>query len=70
MKAMLDYFGLSADEALAIGDGQNDISMLQAAGVGVAIGECGADVLEAADYHAPAPDDDGIWHTFEKFGLI
>ena len=70
MKAMLDYFGLSAGEALAIGDGQNDIGMLQAAGFGVAIGECGADVLAAADYHAPAPDDDGIWHTFEKFGLI
>lgn len=70
MQAMLDYFSLSAGEALTIGDGQNDVSMLQAAGVGVAIGECGADVLAAADYHAPAPDDDGIWHTFEKFGLI
>ena len=28
------------------------------------------DVMAAADYHAPGPDADGIWHTFEKFGII
>ena len=70
MRAMLDYFGISTDQAMAIGDGQNDISMLKAAGVGVAIGQCSPEVMAAADYHAPEADEDGIWHTFEKFGII
>lgn len=70
MQAMMNYFGLSIDQALAIGDGQNDISMLKAAGVGVTIGECNPEVMAAADYHAPEADENGIWHTFEKFGII
>jgi Cof subfamily protein (haloacid dehalogenase superfamily) len=70
IKAMLDYFEISIEEAMAIGDGQNDISMLKAAGVGVTIGQCSPEVMAAADYHAPEADEDGIWHTFEKFGII
>lgn len=70
MQAVLDYFGLPIEQAMAIGDGQNDISMLKAAGVGVTIGLCSAEVMAAADYHAPEADEDGIWHTFEKFGII
>ncbi len=70
MQAMLSYFGLPIEQAMAIGDGQNDISMLKAAGVGVAIGKCRPEVMAAADYHAPEADEDGIWRTFEKFGII
>jgi len=70
MQAMLDYFEVPIEQTMAIGDGQNDISMLQAAGVGVAIGRCSPEVMAAADYHAPEADEDGIWHTFKKFGII
>lgn len=70
MQAMLDYFGVPIEQAIAIGDGQNDISMLKAAGVGVTIGQCSSEVMAAADYHAPEADEDGIRHTFEKFGII
>jgi Cof subfamily protein (haloacid dehalogenase superfamily) len=70
MQAMLDYFDVPIEQAMAIGDGQNDISMLKAAGVGVAIGQCSPEVMAAADYHAPGADENGIRHTFEKFGII
>ncbi len=70
MQAVLNYFGISVEQAMAIGDGQNDISMLKAAGVGVTIGQCSPDVMAAANYHAPEADEDGIWHTFKKFGII
>jgi hypothetical protein len=70
MQAVLDYFGVPIEQAMAIGDGQNDISMLKAAGIGVTIGQCNPEVMAAADYHAPEADEDGIWHTFEKFGII
>lgn len=70
MQAILDYFGVPMEQAMAIGDGQNDISMLKAAGIGVTIGQCSPEVMVAADYHAPEADENGIWHTFEKFGII
>jgi len=70
MRAMLDFFGISMDLAMAIGDGQNDVNMLKAAGIGVTIGKCNPEAMAAADYHAPEADEDGIWHTFEKFGII
>jgi len=70
MQAILDYFGVPIEQAMAIGDGQNDISMLKAAGVGVTIGHCSLEVMAAADYHAPDADEGGIQHTFEKFGII
>lgn len=70
MQAMLNYFGLPIAQAMAIGDGQNDIRMLKAAGVGVSIGQCRPEVMAAADYHAPEADEDGVWRTFEKFGII
>lgn len=70
MQAMLDYFEVPIEQTMAIGDGQNDINMLKAAGVGVAIGQCSPEVMAAADYHAPEADEDGIWHTFKKFGII
>jgi len=70
MRAVLDYFGVPIEQAMALGDGQNDISMLKAAGIGVTIGQCSPEVMAAADYHAPEADEGGIWHTFEKFGII
>lgn len=70
MQAMLDYFAIPIEQVMAIGDGQNDISMLKAAGIGVTIGQCSPEVMAVADYHAPGADEDGIWHTFEKFGII
>lgn len=70
MRAMLDFFGIPVEQSMAIGDGQNDIEMLKAAGIGVTIGQCLPEVMEAADYHAPEADADGIRHTFQKFGII
>lgn len=70
MQAILDFLKVPIEQSMAIGDGQNDISMLKAAGIGVTIGQCSPEVMAAADYHAPDPDEDGIWHTFEKFGII
>ena len=35
---MLRHYGFSKDEAIAFGDGHNDIEMLEAVGMGVAMG--------------------------------
>jgi hypothetical protein len=70
IQAMLDHFGLEIKECIAIGDGGNDVSMIRAVGMGVAVGGAREETKRAADYVAPAVEDDAIEHVFRKFGLI
>jgi len=70
MEIMAARFGIALEECLAMGDGGNDIAMLRAAGVGVAMAGSEPAVLAAADEIAPSPDEDGILRTFEKHGLV
>ena len=55
---ILEHFGLSRQEAAAVGDGGNDMSMLRYAGVGIAMGNGGPQVKAAADY-VTAPIGEG-----------
>lgn len=70
IQVMLDHFGLEMKDCIAIGDGGNDVSMIRSAGLGVAVGGALDEVKQAADYIAPAVEDDAIAHVFRKFGLI
>ena len=57
-------------EALAFGDGNNDIEMLQAVGTGVAM-ENGSDELKAvADDICGHVAEDGVYQYCVKYGLI
>lgn len=67
---MLAHFAIPRENALAMGDGGNDIAMLRYAGVGVAMAGSSPDVLAAADWVAPGPDEDGILHTFHRYGVL
>lgn len=67
---MMDRFGLTASQCIAFGDGGNDVEMLQAAGIGVAMGNAAPDVQAAADYVTDPVDRDGIWNAAIHFGLI
>jgi HAD superfamily hydrolase (TIGR01484 family) len=53
------HLGLSGRDALAIGDGRNDIEMLRWAGRGVAMGQAVQEVHDAADAVAESVHDDG-----------
>ena len=61
---------LTPAEAMAFGDGGNDVPMLRAAGIGVAMGGATAAALAAADYTTASVDDDGVRKALEQFGLI
>lgn len=60
LRESMGYLGLAPDLVIAFGDGHNDIDMLQAAGIGVAMGNAAAEVKDAADLIAPANTEDGI----------
>lgn len=68
--ATLERYGLDASEAIAFGDGENDISMLKAVGTSVAMGNAWDIVKEAATYVTDDVDHDGIYNACKHFGLI
>ena len=65
LEALCDYLGIGTDEAVAFGDGSNDLSMIRAAGTGVAMGNSVPAVLDAADMIAPDNDADGVGCVIE-----
>jgi hydroxymethylpyrimidine pyrophosphatase-like HAD family hydrolase len=70
MLQCLQGLGLDASQAIAFGDSENDIEMLKAAGIGVAMDNGTAECKAAADYIAPDCDDDGILKALEHFKLL
>ncbi len=55
-----EKLGLSMDETAAIGDGDNDVEMLQAAGLGVAMANASPKLTMAADRFTLSCEEDGV----------
>lgn len=70
IKRFLELHRIKAEETMAFGDSENDIEMLEYAGIGVAMGNASADVQSVADYVARRAEDDGIRHALRHFALI
>ncbi len=64
-----ELLGVSADQVMAIGDGDNDIEMLRYAGIGVAMGNASPALLPHADWVAPPVTEDGVAVAIETFIL-
>ncbi|MBR3824017.1 MAG: HAD family phosphatase [Lachnospiraceae bacterium] len=64
---VLKGLGMGPEQAVCCGDGYNDISMIEYAKVGVAMGNAQPAVKEAADYIAPTNDEDGLVDVISKF---
>ena len=60
-------WGIPREGVIAIGDQGNDISMIQWAGLGVAMGNAVASVQAIADFIAPSAVEDGVAAVIEKF---
>ena len=70
MEAVLDHFHIPLEQSMAFGDGENDLSMLLHAGVGVAMGSASDDVKARADYVTGTVEEDGILTALEHYGLL
>ena len=67
LRFLCRHLGIDPRDAMACGDGSNDISMLQAAGVGVAMANADPRLLAAADYVTGGNDSDGVAEAVERF---
>lgn len=61
-----DYYGVSVDRAIAMGDSGNDIDMVRFAGIGVAMGKATEDIKEAADFITLSCEEGGVGYAIEK----
>jgi len=64
------YFNIKQSEIIAVGDGFNDISMIEYAGLGVAMGNSHETIKQKADFVTLSNDNDGIAYVIEKFVLL
>lgn len=70
VRYLSSYLGIPIENTIAIGDSENDLGMLQAAGVGIAMGNALDYVKEAADDVTKSVEEDGVYYAFRKYGLI
>lgn len=69
MKTLADYYGLTKENMVAVGDGCNDIPMIRYAGLGVAMANSEDEVLSEADEVTSSNDEDGVAKVIEKYFL-
>ena len=69
LREMAGLMGISIEETIAFGDGGNDIPLIEAAGLGVAMGNSGDDVKAAAGYVTGHVDEDGFADALRRFVL-
>lgn len=67
LQAVCDKLNISPDEIMAFGDEHNDLTMIEFAGLGVAMGNACAKLKEVADEVTLSNNDDGIAHTLNKY---
>jgi len=69
LKILCDKLNIPSEDIIAIGDNENDLSMINFAGLGVSMGNGTELVKKEADYITLTNDEDGVAHIIEKFIL-
>lgn len=69
LKRMTEYYNMSAKEAIAIGDSENDIPMLQAAGLGIAMENASDKVKQVAGLLADTNVRNGVAKVIHQYFL-
>jgi cof-like hydrolase len=67
LKKVAEFLGVPMSRTIAVGDNQNDISMIKAAGLGIAVSNAREEVKQAADYVTVSNNEDAIAEVIEKF---
>ena len=69
LKKVCETYNIAQDEVIAIGDEENDISMILYAGLGVAMGNAKKSVKDSANYITLSNNENGVGEVIKKFIL-
>lgn len=67
VKLLADHLGIKREEVIAVGDEMNDFSMIEYAGLGVAMGNACEKIKEIANFVTDTNDNDGVAKVVEEF---
>ncbi|WP_026564889.1 Cof-type HAD-IIB family hydrolase [Bacillus sp. UNC41MFS5] len=70
IEKVIQHLNIDKENTFAYGDGMNDIEMLEFVKHGIAMGNAKEAVKKVADDITDTPNDDGIFKSFKKYGLI
>lgn len=70
IRFLANWLHIPMEDTVAIGDSNNDLAMLQCAGIGIAMGNATGAVLDMADYVTADVDRDGIWNALKWLGVL
>lgn len=70
IKAIKEHLNIDIKDIIAVGDGFNDISMIQYAGLGIAMGNAKDPVKDSADIVADHISNDGLYKVFKDLKMI
>ena len=67
VKELAELLNIKQEEVMALGDNENDLSMIEYAGIGVAMGNAVESVKKAANEITKTNDEHGVAHAFEQW---
>lgn len=67
LNEVLVPMGIKPEDTISFGDGQNDLSIINFAGIGVAMGNAVEELKNAADEITLSNDEDGIAHVLDRY---
>ena len=70
IKEVLKYFNIHSSEAIAFGDGDNDIDMLAIVGYGISMGNGSDKLKKSADFVTKKSNEEGIQFALQYLQLI
>ena len=70
LKYIASYYGIPLSSTVAIGDNLNDLSMIQTADIGVAVGNAVQGLKDAADVVTVTNNEGAVAKIIEKYGFI
>lgn len=70
MERLMAYYGLTRENCVAVGDSTNDLPMLEAAGISVAMGNGDPRIFDRVTYVTEDITRDGVLRALEHFDII
>ncbi|MCR6107242.1 Cof-type HAD-IIB family hydrolase [Salipaludibacillus agaradhaerens] len=70
IEKLIKHLKIKKKDTFAYGDGLNDLEMIEFVQYGIAMGNAKEALKVVADDVTDTPDNDGIYNSFQKYGLI